>query len=431
MRRISVVALIAMVCSALPVSAELLLSDVNADGQVNVLDLITVRNALGKDPAEGAANADRADVNGDGAVNILDMINVRNSLGAKEYSPPDNSPEALAGLDDAAGLSDSPVDVSLLTDYFPLQGGNYWLYQRGWGDYVWEQYRVEVLRRAYSCHYYTFYWLAKYFPHQPPAERLVCRTYSGNVYEWPRNVNALNLWYRLRAPVGTTWKFVLEGGDTCYSPLTATLAGRNETVSVPAGVFHDCVKIVYSGSNCADAGLIAEYFAPGVGLVKREEDSFAGTVETVLVEARIDGSMVPGNPVARGFGALVKADAPVYTNNLMPPVAALPKLEAELVVFNHSNEPVTFNFICSQRFDFIITNSDGEKMYRWSDGRGFMDVLGSETLANGMLRYRVSIPLDLGGLKPYPDGIYTLEGRLTSNDRPMRATLTFQVRSVH
>ena len=53
--------------------------DVNGDGRINILDLITVRNNLNKDPMsdDGAAISD---VNGDGRVNILDLIAIRNSM---------------------------------------------------------------------------------------------------------------------------------------------------------------------------------------------------------------------------------------------------------------------------------------------------------------------------------------------------------------
>ena len=53
--------------------------DVNGDGRVNILDLITVRNSLNKDPMSDDAAA-ISDVNADGRVNILDLITVRNSL---------------------------------------------------------------------------------------------------------------------------------------------------------------------------------------------------------------------------------------------------------------------------------------------------------------------------------------------------------------
>jgi len=46
---------------------------------VNILDLISVRNSLGKNPASDPA-ARRCDLNNDGAVNVLDVIAVRNQM---------------------------------------------------------------------------------------------------------------------------------------------------------------------------------------------------------------------------------------------------------------------------------------------------------------------------------------------------------------
>ena len=48
-----------------------LTADVNADGVVNILDLVVVANAFGEpDP----------DVNGDGVVNVLDLVAVANAF---------------------------------------------------------------------------------------------------------------------------------------------------------------------------------------------------------------------------------------------------------------------------------------------------------------------------------------------------------------
>ena len=52
----------------------------NYDGKVNVLDLLLVRNSLGRDPAS-PLEARKADVNAEGAVNVEDMIMVREHLG--------------------------------------------------------------------------------------------------------------------------------------------------------------------------------------------------------------------------------------------------------------------------------------------------------------------------------------------------------------
>lgn len=53
-------------------------ADCNADGAVNLLDLIFIRNRLGQDMTSD--DVWRADVNGDGRVDLLDLIAVRNQL---------------------------------------------------------------------------------------------------------------------------------------------------------------------------------------------------------------------------------------------------------------------------------------------------------------------------------------------------------------
>jgi len=59
---------------------EYLPGDVNYDGKVNVLDLLLVRNSMGRDPAS-SIQARKADVNADGTVNVLDLLIVRGRLG--------------------------------------------------------------------------------------------------------------------------------------------------------------------------------------------------------------------------------------------------------------------------------------------------------------------------------------------------------------
>ena len=49
-------------------------TDVNGDGEVNILDLVLVANAFGE-------SNQKADVNGDGEVNILDLVAVANAFG--------------------------------------------------------------------------------------------------------------------------------------------------------------------------------------------------------------------------------------------------------------------------------------------------------------------------------------------------------------
>ena len=60
-------------------------SDVNADGEVNILDLTFVAAHFGATPT--ADQTPNPDVNGDGAVTILDLTLVAGKLGQNRSSP--------------------------------------------------------------------------------------------------------------------------------------------------------------------------------------------------------------------------------------------------------------------------------------------------------------------------------------------------------
>ena len=61
--------------------------DVNADGLVNIIDLVTVAQAFGR-PGEPAAGAD---INGDGVVNIFDLVTVASRFGQTVAGAPSRS----------------------------------------------------------------------------------------------------------------------------------------------------------------------------------------------------------------------------------------------------------------------------------------------------------------------------------------------------
>ena len=61
-------------------------ADVNGDGMVNILDLVAVAQAFGKDGLQG-------DVNGDGVVNVFDLVFVAGAIGAGGAAPSAYSPD--------------------------------------------------------------------------------------------------------------------------------------------------------------------------------------------------------------------------------------------------------------------------------------------------------------------------------------------------
>ena len=83
----------------------LLLGDVNGDGRVDILDLVSVASALGSTGANLAA-----DVNGDEAVNILDLVSVAGMLGQTLAAPSahlQQAPETLTAVEVQQWLTDA------------------------------------------------------------------------------------------------------------------------------------------------------------------------------------------------------------------------------------------------------------------------------------------------------------------------------------
>jgi|UniRef100_A0A7C2SPL5 hypothetical protein len=212
--------------------------------------------------------------------------------------------------------------------YFPLQRGTTWVYQvsgvPGGERVVSAKPGVVPVSTAAAA-----VLLEGYFP--GPA-RLV-RSAGGTVEEIGPTGEAF-LWYRLGAPEGISWTLRLapqpqERPLPCTDGARLTLASRHETVTVPAGRFENVVLVRWE-TPCRDAGVVAEWFAPGVGLVQREEASFAGGVLWQLKEMRRDE--LDGLPRYGGALALSRRQ---YVLNLMPPVdpQQLPSLEGTLALW--------------------------------------------------------------------------------------------------
>ena len=61
-----------------PLVDESLSTDVNGDGEVNILDLVSVASNFGEPVSDENA---AADVNGDGKINILDLVRIAQDFG--------------------------------------------------------------------------------------------------------------------------------------------------------------------------------------------------------------------------------------------------------------------------------------------------------------------------------------------------------------
>ncbi|RKU27715.1 hypothetical protein C6497_10860 [Candidatus Poribacteria bacterium] len=75
-----------VITNLMPLVDENLLTDVNGDGKVNILDLVNVASNFGEPISDENA---AADVNGDGEINILDLVLIAKDFGKSTTAPVD------------------------------------------------------------------------------------------------------------------------------------------------------------------------------------------------------------------------------------------------------------------------------------------------------------------------------------------------------
>ena len=338
-------------------------------------------------------------------------------------------PAAAQQNEDALGPMPPWMDDLLdRLGYFPLEAGNEWVFSEGGNSY-----RVEVLRQTTEANGRTYYAVAGYFPNDSVRVRKLRRDLTGQVFEYNPGGEDF-LWYRLPLVGSLSWRPQSGQEIPCWTGSTAVARRQNQSVQVPAGTFNNVIRVEYR-NQCADGGILQEHFAPGVGLVKRVNNSIAGPRNMELISARIGDQSYPN----AAFSVELGIDRAVYFNNRMPPIPnppRVPTMQATLVVRNDTDTPIELSFASSRRFDFVLRDRKGNEILRWSEDRKFLPALGREIIRKGdRLVYTVAIELRDRYDQILPAGYYTLEGYLTTIEvtggmQPLGASVRFELKDV-
>ncbi len=212
--------------------------------------------------------------------------------------------------------------------------------------------------------------------------------------------------FDLGAEVGATW--TLDGTPTrgdLIDGTVVTVRSRTDTVTVPYGTLSPCIHLgLKPGPQLADAGVVDAWFAPGIGLVKWAENSFAGP-QTYELAAFANRGAEPGgspsdttvvDPIDPRPGPF-PVIPPDYANG-----AALERegvryeVATDTSVYSHGEviflryqvtavdrDSVTFRFGSTQQIEFILVDSTGYKAWAWSHLRDFGEALTAFTLRRG------------------------------------------------
>jgi len=307
--------------------------------------------------------------------------------------------------------------------YFPLRVGNTWTYQRS-GVGGTSEWTAEVAEKQTPPRALPYHMLSGYFAGPVHAVR---SDPFGTVTERSSGYRDF-LWYLLGAPVGTIWSIQLPPSPVanplpdCISGAKLTLAARSETVQVPAGEFTHVVRVDWT-SACVDAGITSEWFAPGIGLIRRQETSIAGPVTSELLRADLGGVVLP----RAGYVTSLSLDRPSYVNNLMPPIGpeSLPTVAGSFTVNNRSDAAMALAFSGCKSVSLAVLSEAGDVMLiaRGDDGgccacRNLVEW----DFSHGPLSIPFSVKLATGKGEPLPDGSYVVSATLETRDaEPLRA----------
>lgn len=313
----------------------------------------------------------------------------------------------VLGLGAVSGAQFPPRARQAPSDYFPLAVGNQWVYA-GRGFAPGGPLTIEVTF-ADQFAGVTYYQVSG-FGAEPAWVR---RNDAGELvqYEGGRE----KLWYAFRALEGASWQPQLP--VPCVAG--ATMKGRAAEVRVPAGLFSPSLLIQYSSGSCADAGLLEEAFAPGVGLVRRSEQTIGGPRIFELAYARVGGTLITGPELSFALAL----DKPVYQADSV--------LAARLTVRNSGSLPLTLLFNSGQQYDLAIRDEAGQQVYLWSEGKAFTLALGRLELSPGERTFLLEARLADRTGRTLPPGRYLVEAWLTtSNGKLYAATVPFELKHV-
>jgi hypothetical protein len=282
-------------------------------------------------------------------------------------------------------------------EYFPLQVGNSWVYKVTQGRLSKPgTVQVEAREPLDGREYFR----VRFF-----EDTLYLRQAdNGSVLVYDRDLKAENVWLPFGAEDG---RAVETSMDDCSK--MATVASRSAKIRTELGEFDNALQVTYR-ANCADAGVVQQYFLPYLGMVSHETTSIAGPVRHELVYSRTGATNVD----AKTNAFTLALDSKEYKAGQSAPALARVTLRV--------SEPVQLTFPSGQNSDLKIYDDKGEIAYTWSMDKLFIMVFREERVGPGERSYVMEVPI--GNVRP---GRYMAEGWLTTQPRLYSAAVSFEV----
>lgn len=268
----------------------------------------------------------------------------------------------------STSIQASPVDVS--GRYFPNQPDDVLTYQNDYSNVVTD----EIDRDYYNWHRHTYWggfdqiWLKS--------------TDDNKLHAWSNQQD--NMLVDFDDPEGS--RYPVQLGSCNLGEIR--ISNKNETLSLPAGLFTEVIRLDFS-TSCADGGVLSHWYAREVGLIQWEEQSIAGPVTSRFIAGTIGGITYPQEE-QKGVQVTGQSDRYNYRSYSFDPTDGepfpIPPVQAarfDLTIVNHSGSDIAVKFTSSQQFEIQIINEEGQVLSTWSNGRVFLDVETETSLQDG------------------------------------------------
>ena len=239
---------------------------------------------------------------------------------------------------------------SLAQDYFPLTSGNQWIFR---SNRFGQTLTVEVgsPRQFDGLEYFAVTGLS-----HPGGIRWLRQNEERGIVEYVEDTKSTRPFLALHSPIGQRFEANV---DECHR--SATVQSRTATLSLAAaGEFSNVLRLNYSDTLCADAGVETDFFLPDIGLVKRIETSIAGPVTFELAYARVNGFITLAQPEI-SFALATPS-----------PIVEGARIFARMTVRNGAPAPLRLFFASGQKFNLVLTDaSTGQVVYNWASDKFF------------------------------------------------------------
>jgi hypothetical protein len=291
-------------------------------------------------------------------------------------------------------------------DFLPLESGNQWTYRASGSD---ETLTISVgIPVMIGGHEY--YKVRGY----ATMLLLVRRAENGNLY-WYDEDREMDVLLTSFETVENGWyDTFIDGCEQGGQPQRDRLHTR-----VPAGSFNSALEIRYRSYACRDRGIEQEFYLDNIGLLQRTITTFAGPRTFELVYARVGSLRINAQP---GTAFRVSTIRSILTRSNGSEVPIQP-VSLRLTV--DRSDPVPLRYTTSQKFEVQIRNEAGEIVYKWSDDVAYAQPIADQQAFE--IEHRLDLPLRLRSGEALPDGIYTIEGWLTTAERQFSAATSLRI----